>query len=87
MNSRKKLRPESVFLAFTEQTETNRGRIVEKQTPRDYQMNKTYDVFEACFEFSDDSSLSGDESSGDEPFSAKDFMRFRKKLGTVLSNS
>ena len=80
MISRKKLRPESVFLAFTEQTETNRGKIVEKQMSRDYKMNKTYEVFEAYFEFSD-------QKSGDEHFSAKDFMRFRKKLGTVLSNS
>ena len=73
MNSRKRLRPESVFLAFTEQIEINRGKIVEKQMPRDYRMNQTYDVFEPDFEFSDKST--------------KDFMRFRKELGTVLSNS
>ena len=72
LNSRKRLRPESVFLAFTENNETNCGKIVEKQMSRDYQMNKTYEIFEACFEFSKDK---------------KDFMRFRKKLGTVLSNS
>ena len=80
LNSRKRLRPESVFLAFTEQIEINRGKIVEKQMPRDYRMNQTYDVFEPHFEFSD-------QSFGEELFSVKEFMRFRKKLGTVFSKS
>ena len=72
-------------MAFTEQIGfheigINRGKIVEKQMPRDYRMNQTYDVFEPDFEFSD-------ESFGEELFSVKEFMRFRKKLGTVFSNS
>ena len=63
--------PESVFLAFTEHKEID-GKIVEKQISRDYKMKESYDIFELDFEFNE---------------VEKEFMRHRKRLGTVFSNS